>query len=50
MRDIHVKPFSVSTLYLNAKIIPMYHPAAALRNPGLRSTIEEDWEKIRDIL
>jgi len=50
MRDIHVKPFSVASLFLKAKVIPMYHPAAALRNPGLRSTIEEDWEKIKDVL
>lgn len=50
MRDIHVKPFSLATLFLKTKVIPMYHPAAALRNPGLRSTIEEDWEKIKDIL
>jgi DNA polymerase len=50
MRDIHVKPFSLASLFLKAKVIPMYHPAAALRNPGLRSTIEEDWTKIKDIL
>jgi DNA polymerase len=50
MRDIHVKPFSLASLFLKAKIIPMYHPAAALRNPGLRSTIEEDWKKIKEIL
>jgi DNA polymerase len=50
MRDIHVKPFSLATLFLKAKIIPMYHPAAALRNPGLRGTIEEDWKKLKPIL
>ena len=50
MRDIHTKPFSLSTLFLKAKLIPMYHPAAALRNPGLRSAIEEDWKKLKTIL
>jgi len=50
MRDIHVKPFLLSSLFLKAKLIPMYHPAAALRNPGLRGTIEEDWKKLKTIL
>ena len=50
MRAIHVKPFSLSSLFLKAKVIPMYHPAAALRNPGLRGTIEEDWKKLKTIL
>lgn len=50
MRDIHTKPFSLSSLFLKAKLIPMYHPAAALRNPSLRGTIEEDWKKLKTIL
>ncbi len=50
MRDIHVKPFVLSNLFLKTKVIPMYHPAAALRNPGLRDTIEEDWKKLKTIL
>ena len=50
MRDLHGKKFLVSGRFLQTKVIPMYHPTAALRNPGLRSTIEEDWEKIKDVL
>ena len=47
---IHGKVFKASTLILQVTIIPMYHPAAALRNPGLRSVVEEDWMKIREVL
>ncbi len=31
-------------------IVPMFHPAAALHNPSLRSTIEEDFARIPKIL
>lgn len=29
---------------------PMYHPAAALHQPSLRSTVEEDFKKLRALL
>lgn len=29
---------------------PMYHPAAALHQPSLRSTVEADFKKLRDLL
>lgn len=47
---IHGEVFKTSTLILQVTVIPMYHPAAALRNPGLRSVVEEDWMKIREVL
>jgi len=50
MGKIHGKIFHVSNLFINSKIIPMYHPAAALRNPSLRSIIEEDWKLLGKIL
>jgi len=50
MNKLHGKSFIVSNLFLQAKIIPMYHPAAGLRNPGLRSTIEEDWKIIKEVI
>jgi hypothetical protein len=28
----------------------MYHPAAALHQPSLRSTVEEDFKKLRALL
>ncbi len=30
--------------------VPMYHPAAALHQPALRRTIEEDFRKLPDLL
>lgn len=50
MRDMHTKIFSVSTLFFQIKLIPMYHPAAALRNPGLRSVVKEDWRKLGSLI
>lgn len=46
MKEIHGKVFEASSLV----IIPMYHPASALRNPGLKETLIEDWKKIKTIL
>ena len=31
-------------------VVPMYHPAAALHNGSLRSTIEEDFQKLPRLL
>ena len=30
-------------------VLPMYHPAAALHNGGLRSEIEADFQRLRDL-
>jgi len=46
MRNLHGKIFSISTLFLQTKIIPMYHPAAALRNPGLKDVVRNDWKNL----
>lgn len=32
------------------KVLPTLHPAAALYNPGLRSLIEEDFRKLKEII
>lgn len=50
MYHLHGKIFSVSNLLMQANIVPMYHPAAALRNPSLRNTIENDWKQIPNII
>ncbi|MFO8052995.1 MAG: uracil-DNA glycosylase [Candidatus Omnitrophota bacterium] len=34
----------------NIKIIPMFHPAAALHNPAFLSSIKEDWQKLSGIV
>lgn len=50
MHKLHGKVFSVSNLLIQAKVIPMYHPAAALRNPGLRSVVEDDWKAVGKVM
>jgi DNA polymerase len=43
---IHGEPKEVGGRY----VVPMYHPAAALHNGALRSTIEEDFQKLPRLL
>jgi DNA polymerase len=46
----------ISTIHGQAKkhggrmIVPMYHPAAALHQPSLRATIEEDFAKLPGLI
>jgi len=42
MRRTHGKVFKVGTMWGEMRILLTYHPAAALRNPGLREVIKED--------
>jgi len=49
MRKIHGTIFQISNLLLQAKIIPMYHPAAALYNPGMKDILRTDWENLKNI-
>jgi len=44
--EIHGKPKKFGNLV----VLPMYHPAAALHQPSLRRTLEEDFKKIPQIL
>lgn len=44
---IHGEIFQLSNLFLQGKIIPMYHPASALYNPKMKETLRKDWEKIK---
>jgi uracil-DNA glycosylase family 4 len=50
MYDLHGRIFSATSLFLQAKIIPMYHPAAALRNPGLNKVVKSDWKDLGEVL
>jgi DNA polymerase len=43
---VHGRPRQVASLVY----FPMYHPAAALHQPSLRSTVEADFEKLRSLL
>lgn len=47
---IHGKVFSIRNLMLSSKIIPLYHPAAALRNPDLKSVIREDFRVLKELI
>jgi len=44
------KVFEGEILGLKVKVLPTYHPAAALYNPGLKATLTSDFEKIKDVL
>lgn len=44
--EIHGQP----TTRNGRVIIPMYHPAAALHQPSLKKTVEEDFRKLPEIL
>jgi len=44
--EIHGKPKKVGNLV----VLPMYHPAAALHQPSLKKTLQEDFGKIPQIL
>ena len=46
MYHLHGKLFDASSLFLHAKIVPMYHPAAALRTPRLKAVIMNDWKNL----
>jgi len=49
MGKIHGDRFRVRNLLLQAEIIPMYHPAAALYNAGMKEILRRDWEKISNL-
>jgi DNA polymerase len=44
--SVHGRPRQVG----DRVYFPMYHPAAALHQPSLRSTVEADFKKLRDLL
>jgi len=50
MEKMHGQVLRISTISKEVKIILMYHPAAGLRNPPLRSVIEDDWRKLSLIM
>lgn len=47
---VHGKEFKGIADWCNVRVVPMYHPAAALRNGGLRETLEKDWKKFGESL
>lgn len=47
---VHGKVFNVDFKDRKTMVIPMYHPAAALRSTQVMDAIKEDFQKIRDLL
>jgi DNA polymerase len=47
MELIRGKIFEAKADFGKVKIIPMYHPAASLRNPGMRARLLKDWKGVR---
>ncbi|MFA6463802.1 MAG: uracil-DNA glycosylase [Candidatus Paceibacterota bacterium] len=45
----HGKSYIAKTSYGKIKIIPFYHPAAALYNGGMRNTLKKDFEILKKI-
>ncbi len=50
MGKIHGKLFQINNFMLQAKVIPMYHPASALYNPRMKETLREDWKNLMKFL
>jgi len=47
---IHGKVFTVSTIAGIKKIVPLYHPAVAVYNPGMKEVLREDFKVLVKIL
>lgn len=49
--DVRISQVHGKAGYVNGRlIVPMYHPAAALHNPNLRSVVEADFAKLPDLI
>lgn len=48
MGRMHRTIYRASTIFGEFVIIPMYHPASALRNPALKEVVKGDWEALKD--
>ena len=46
----HGQVFSAPSLFQPIKIMPLYHPAVATYNPLMKSTLEEDFMKLKKII
>ena len=47
---IHGKISKISTIFGDITIIPIYHPAAATYNPGMKETLAADFKVIQNCL
>ena len=45
--QVHGKPLLLTK---DVTIFPIYHPAAALHNPGLRTALAQDFQRLKQFL
>ncbi len=48
--QLHGKSFDATASYGTVKIVPLYHPAAALYNGGMRDTLKQDFKLLVNYL
>ena len=48
--QLHGKVIRVQTAYGQASVLPLFHPAAALYNPNQRTTLEDDFQVLRQFI
>lgn len=48
--EIHGKIFHITNLLLDTRIIPSYHPAAAVYNPNIKNVLMKDFNSIIEAL
>jgi len=46
----HGQVFTAQSLFQVVKIVPLYHPAVATYNPLMKSTLEKDFIKLKEII
>lgn len=47
---VHGKPFKLKTATNQLHLLPLYHPAAALYNGGMRQTLIDDFQMVKQFL
>ncbi|OGV96792.1 hypothetical protein A2W24_01815 [Microgenomates group bacterium RBG_16_45_19] len=50
MAQLHGQSFPVTSLFGSATLFPMYHPAAVLHNPSLKSALESDFKILSTLI
>ncbi len=48
--NVHGKPRTIKWKKIKLVVLPMYHPAAALRNGDIKFKFKRDFEQIPEIL
>jgi len=47
---IHGKIYETKAFILDAKLIPLYHPAVATYNPNMMDTLKEDFQILKEVI